>query len=247
MAGLVAVPDGDVFRAAAGGENGRFIDEVCQIGASEPRSECCDVVEFYLGIQGDFPDVDLQNIDATTFVGPIDQNLAVETSGAQQGRIEDLRPVGCRQQHHAFAFARQHLARRFLCHLRHRISDCDFMDREIQLEFGATAGHRGDEDIAARLLDDAVDGGQTKPSAFAHLLCREERLKNLRQLVGGDSGAGVDHPDQRIFPGRNRGLVAGKRLSQCAAFGFNADCPAFGHRVARVHHQIHQHLLKLSR
>ena len=36
-------------------------------------------------------------------VGPVDQHLAVEAAGAQQRRVEDLRPVGGGQQHHADA------------------------------------------------------------------------------------------------------------------------------------------------
>src|SRR5882672_11819226 len=38
--------------------------------------------------------MDLQDLDSPLLIGPIDENLAIETPGAQQRRIEDLRPVG---------------------------------------------------------------------------------------------------------------------------------------------------------
>ena len=44
-----------------------------------------------------------EDLHAADLVRPIDQHLAVEAAGAQQRRIEDLGPVGRRQQDQAGA------------------------------------------------------------------------------------------------------------------------------------------------
>ena len=67
---------------------------------------------------------------------------------------------------------------------------------------GRAAGPATDstEDVAAGLLDDAVDHRQAKPGALADLLGGEERLEDLLKMLVRDAGAGVLDLQQR----RNR-------------------------------------------
>ena len=53
------------------------------------------------GVERDLAHVHLQDVDAALAVGPVDQHLAVEATGAQQRRVEDLGPVGRRQNDQA--------------------------------------------------------------------------------------------------------------------------------------------------
>ena len=68
------------------------------------------------------------------------------------------------------------------------------------------------EDVAAGLLDDAVDGGEAEPGAAADLLGGEERLEDLLHHLGRHAGAGVAHLDQHIFAGRHVALAELARL-----------------------------------
>ena len=42
--------------------------------------------------------MDAQDLLAPLHIGPVDGDLAVEATGAQQGRVEDVGPVGRRDQ-----------------------------------------------------------------------------------------------------------------------------------------------------
>src|SRR5690348_9012526 len=42
-----------------------------------------------------------ENLLAPQFVRPVYEYLTVESSGTQQGRIKNFRPVGCPEQHHS--------------------------------------------------------------------------------------------------------------------------------------------------
>ena len=46
-------------------------------------------------------------------------------------------------------------------------------------------GSRFGEDEAARLLDDAVDGGKAEPGPLPHFLGGEEGLEDLAERCGG--------------------------------------------------------------
>ncbi len=58
-------------------------------------------------------------------------------------------------------------------------------------------------DIAAGLLDDAIDRRQPEAGALADLLGREERLEDLFDDVGRNADAGIAHLDQHIVGGRH--------------------------------------------
>ena len=56
-------------------------------------------------------------------------------------------------------------------------------------------------DVAAALLDDAVDDRQAEAGAFALLLGREERLEQLGARLLVDAGAGVADAQPRVAAG----------------------------------------------
>ena len=72
----------------------RLVDQVGEIGAGKPGRARGDHLE--VDVVGDLhvARVDLENLFATADVGLVDEDLAVETSGAEQRRVEDLGPVG---------------------------------------------------------------------------------------------------------------------------------------------------------
>jgi hypothetical protein len=101
------------------------------------------------------------------------------------------------------------------------------------------------EDEAARLLDDAIDGGQAQARALAHVLRREERLPDLLADMFGDAGAGVCHLAGHIFARRHEmGCYrAGGLLGDVV--GPDRERTTVRHRVARVDGEVDDHLLEL--
>ena len=78
------------------------------------------------------------------------------------------------------------------------------------------------------LADDPLHDHQ--PQAGAFLLGREERLKDLVDLLLWNAAAGVRHADPDTF---------------ARHAGREGQPPVAGHRVHRVLDQVHQHLLDL--
>src|SRR5215472_1154052 len=64
----------------------------------------------------------------------------------------------------------------FACGLFHRA-------RHVERERSSLAGRAFHSDVAAALLDDAVDGGKSKACAFSRLLGGEEWLKDMAQRL----------------------------------------------------------------
>ena len=95
-----------------------------------------------------------------------------------------------------------------------------------------TPGAEIERDPAAGLVDDPVDRGQPEPGALARRLGREERLEDARLGLGVHPAAGVGHRQPRA------------PVLHLNAHGQPA---AGGHRVARVDHEVHEHLLEPPR
>src|SRR5205085_11485639 len=77
------------------------------------------------------------------------------------------------------------------------------MAQEVDREHGALAGRTVDEDEAAGLLDDAVDGGEAEPGAGADLLGREERLEDAHEILLRDAESGIGDLDEDVVAGRH--------------------------------------------
>src|SRR3546814_13019591 len=73
-------------------------------------------------------------------------------------------------------------------------------------EGGALPHGAVDEDVAAGLLHDAIDGGEAEAGAGADLLGREEGLEDAVDDIRRDAGAGVLHLNAGVVP-RRHGLV----------------------------------------
>ena len=91
----------DRIGVAPGGEQGRLVDQIGEVGAGEAGSKRGDLLRRHIGREGRLFQVHREDRFAASLVGPIDQDLAVEPAGAQQCRIENLRPVGRGEQHEA--------------------------------------------------------------------------------------------------------------------------------------------------
>ena len=100
-------------------------------------------------------------------------------------------------------------------------------------------------DEAAGLLDDAVDGGKTEPRALTELLGRKERLEDLLHDLGRHTGAGVLDLDLHVVGGRHAGIAQPGRFGLGHIARADGDRAAIGHRVARIDHEVHHHLLEL--
>src|SRR5581483_3305607 len=104
------------------------------------------------------------------------------------------------------------------------------------------AGHF---DVAAALLDDAVDGGQPQPGPRPRRLGGEEGLEDVRQGVGVHAAARVADGEQ--YGG---GCRAGRSSSPVRADRgvrrLQGQGATLRHRVPRVDGQVEDHLLKLA-
>jgi hypothetical protein len=117
--------------------------------------------------------------------------------------------------------------------------------RQADRERRSPAGRGGDVHAAAALAHDAVDGREAEPRALADGLRREERLEDAgdRRLV--HAGARVRHAQHGVVAGGEHAV--GQRLVGLEArlADGELDRSAAGHRVARVHDEVHDHLLDL--
>src|SRR3546814_13248310 len=73
-------------------------------------------------------------------------------------------------------------------------------------EGGALPHGAVDEDVAAGLLHDAIDGGEAEAGAGADLLGREEGIEDAVDDIRRDAGAGVLHLNDGVVA-RRHGLV----------------------------------------
>jgi len=84
--------------------------------------------------------------------------------------------------------------------------------REPQLRGRSAAKLTVDPERAVGLLGKAIDHAQPEAAAFAELLGGEERLQDLFENFGRDSGAGVAHRQLDIVARRKFGPIAGRKL-----------------------------------
>jgi hypothetical protein len=89
----------DRVGATAGGHDGRFVDQVGQVGAGEARGNVGYTLAIEAWFHGDLLKVDLEDRLAALAVRTIDQNLPVDATGPEQCRVQHLRPVGRGQQY----------------------------------------------------------------------------------------------------------------------------------------------------
>ncbi len=137
-----------------------------------------------------------------------------------------------------------HLGRRWLCRdlLRRGIRL-----RQIELEGRAKTLLAVKLDVAAGLLDEAVDHAQPEPGSLAHTLGRKERIEHPVADRLGNSGAGIAHRDHDIIADLNVAIGRGIILIETHIVGFQNQLAAARHGVAGVDRKIEQRSTELAR
>ena len=92
--GLVEGDVVDALLVGAGGEQGRLVEHVGQVGAGEAGGPAGDRLQVDVVSHGLALAVHLQDLQPTLHVGGLDGDLTVEAAGAQQRGVEDVGPVG---------------------------------------------------------------------------------------------------------------------------------------------------------
>ena len=92
--GFLEVRHEDAGLVLACGQQRRLVDQVGKVGAAETGSFASDDFQVDFSSQWFAGGVNPQDGVASDHVGQVQRNAAVETTGAQQGRIKDVGPVG---------------------------------------------------------------------------------------------------------------------------------------------------------
>ena len=130
----------------AGGQQRGLVDQVGQVGPAHADGAPGDPFEVDVGGQRHVADVDLEDLEPALLGGPIDGDVAVEPARAQQGRIEDVGPIGRGQDDHA-------LARREAVHLGQ-----DLVERLLALVVAAAQARAADPADRIDLIDEEDAG-----------------------------------------------------------------------------------------
>ena len=101
--GVLELGVADELQVAAGGEQRGLVHEVGEVGAGEARGAAGEHVEAHVGLERLALGVHLEDRLAALEVGAVDDDLAVEATGPQQGGVEDVGPVGGGDEDHAGA------------------------------------------------------------------------------------------------------------------------------------------------
>jgi len=91
---LLEFAHADGLLVAAGGQDRGFIDQIFDVRTGEARRELGQRLQVDVGGQGLALGMNAEDRLAAFDVGPVEHDLAVKATGAQQRRIEHVRPVG---------------------------------------------------------------------------------------------------------------------------------------------------------
>src|SRR2546426_1032055 len=98
-------------------------------------------------------------------------------------------------------------------------------------------------DLAAALLDDAVDGREPEARPPPRSFGREERLERASLDLRRHPATGVGHREHHIAAG---GTVRVLELREVDIAGLDGEPAALAHRIARIDREIDDHLLDLT-
>ena len=93
--GIVDLREADRLLTTAGGEDRCFVEKIGQVGSGEPGGASGNAVEGELGIEFFIPGMHLQNGQTAFDVRGVDCDLAIETTGTHQCRVENVGTIGC--------------------------------------------------------------------------------------------------------------------------------------------------------
>src|SRR5207248_2424302 len=118
--------------------------------------------------------------------------------------------------------------------------------RQVDLERRAAPGRAVDENEAASLPDDTVDGRQAEPGAGPDLFRREKRLEDAGEMFVGDADSGIGDLYQHIVARRHELVSAAHRARLADIGGADRQGSAALHRVTRIDGQIDDDLFELA-
>ena len=98
---LLEVRHGDELLVLPGGQKGPLVDQVLQVRAGEAAGPLGQDPQVHVLGERLVAHMDRQDLLPAPAVGTAHVDLPVEPSGTQQGGIQNVRPVGGRQDHHA--------------------------------------------------------------------------------------------------------------------------------------------------
>src|SRR5216683_810581 len=95
---ILEIPHVDDGLVAAGGEQRSLVHDVRKLRAGQAGRAARDALQVHAGRQRDFARVHAQDLLPPLHVRHVDHDLAVEAPRPQQRRVEDVGPVGGREQ-----------------------------------------------------------------------------------------------------------------------------------------------------
>src|SRR5579863_2151998 len=128
---------------------------------------------------------------------------------------------------------------------RGRNFDRRFHTRQIDFEGRAKPRLAVHPDVAAALFDDAIAGCQSETGAPRTTFGGKERFENMGHGFRAHAQAAVADSEHHVSPWFYADMLAGVCLVQVDVASFDHQPSAARHGVARVHHQVHQHLFDL--
>ena len=120
-------------------------------------------------------------------------------------------------------------------------------DGQIHLERCPVPELAVNPDVPATLLDDAVHRREPQASTLAPFFGREERLEQTASGGFVDSGARVADGQHHVGSRANGDMALRVRLVERDIGRLDGQQTASRHRIAPVHHQVHDHLFDLRR
>ena len=202
--GFVDFGHADDLLVAARGEQSRLVHEVHEVGAGHAARELGDALQIHIGTQGLVLGVHLKDLLAATYIGCVHHDLAIETAGAQQGRVKHIHAVGGGNQHHGIVFLEA-------VHLNQQL-----VEGLLALVMAAAQACAA---LAAHCVDlvDEDDGGSSLFGLLeqaAHAACTHAH-EHLHELRAGD--AEERHLRLACHGTREQRLACARRAHQKAA------------------------------
>lgn len=117
---------------------------------------------------------------------------------------------------------------------------------EINGEGSSLPGFTANLDVAAALLDDAVDGGETEAGTVAAFLGGEKRLENTGESGIVHAAAGVADGENDEGAGLAIGESSGGVFVEIDGRSFQRDAAALGHGVSSIFDETGEDLFELD-
>ena len=204
--------------AAPRRQHRRLVARLARSAPVKPGVSAAIVLQLHVRRQLQPLQVDAQDIDAPLLVRPVHQHLAVEPPGPQQRRVEDLRPVGRRQdddRHRAVepVHLRQQLVERLLLLVlpahrdgaagpaqRVQLVDEDDARRRLARLLEQVA-HAGGADADEHLDELGAVGGEERHARLAGHRAGQQRLAGARRADQQDAARDVRaQPGELVRP-----------------------------------------------